>query len=138
MSLLRYLSRNRKAKADQSSLGKDGTPTRTSSTYTSNVTTAPSHSLSGRDVVGQPDETDQSSLGKGGTPTTGSTYTSNVTTAPSHSLSGRDFLGQPDEIESSLTDTFGIADSEKSKVATSDYSKCLSGFTLVSYLYEFC
>ena len=58
MSLLRYLSRIRKAKADQSSLGKDGTPT-TSSTYTSNVTIASSHSLSGRDSVGQPDETDE-------------------------------------------------------------------------------
>ena len=87
MSLLRYLSRNRKAKADQSSLGKDGTHT------------------------------------------TSSTYTSNVTTARSHSLSGRDFVGQPDETESSLTDAIGIADSETSKVAASDYSKCLYGFT---------
>ena len=46
---------------------------------------------------------------------------SNVTAAPSHSLSGRDSVGQPDKNESSLTDTISIA--EKSKVATTNYSK---------------
>ena len=88
----RYLSTNRKAVADQNSLGKDGTPT--------------------------------------------STYTSNVTTAPSHSLSGRDSVGQAGETESSLTDT--IATAEKSKVATPDYSKRLSGLSTDSHLCEFC
>ena len=58
-----------------------------------------------------------------------------MTTVPSHSLSGRDFVG-PDETESSLTVAIGIGG--KSKVATSDYSECLSGFTPVSYLFEFC
>ena len=47
-------------------------------------------------------------------------YTSNVTTAP-YNLSGSDSLRQ----ESSLTNTIGIA--KKSKVASANYSKGLSG-----------
>ena len=50
MSLPRFPPTNRKAEAvDRTS---------TTSTYSPNVTTAPSHSLSGRDSVGQPDKTE--------------------------------------------------------------------------------
>ena len=61
-------------------------------------------------------ETDRSSLGNDRTPT----Y-SNVTRAPSHTLAGRDSETPPDRTESSLTDTIGVT--EKSKVATTNYSK---------------
>ena len=58
MFLRRYLSTNRKAEADQSSLGKDGTST----AYKSNVTTAP-YNLSGRDSVRQPGSSITDTLG---------------------------------------------------------------------------
>ena len=48
MSLRRYLSKNPKVEADQSSLGNDRTPS-----YTSNATTAP-YTLSDRDSMRQP------------------------------------------------------------------------------------
>ena len=54
MSLRRFFQRNRKAKADRSSLtGNDRTPA-----YTSNVTTALAHTLPVRDSVRLPDEPD--------------------------------------------------------------------------------
>ena len=99
MSLRRFFTKNRK---DQTSLENDRTA--------SNVTTTPTHNLSGRDSESSPEFPNPS------------TYTSNVTTAPSHTLAGRDStMTQPG---SSLTDTLGIA--EKSEVATTNYSKRLS------------
>ena len=65
-------------------------------------------------------------------PTLPPTYKSNVTTA-TYNLSGRDFVRQAG---SSLTDTLGVA--EKSKVATTNYSKYLSAFLPNSQLCEFC
>ena len=113
MLLRRFLTKNRKADADQTSMGDDRT--------TSNVTTIPTHNLSGRDSE----------------PLLPSTYyTSNVTTAPSHTLAGRDYVRQPDESESSLADTSGVA--EKSNVGT-NYSKRPSVSPLGnSHLCEFC
>ena len=54
MSLRRYIPTNRNDEADlsRSSLEFDGNPT-----YTSNVTTPPTHNLPGRDSVREPDET---------------------------------------------------------------------------------
>jgi hypothetical protein len=60
MSWLRFLTKNRKAEADHRSSLEIDRPPSTVVTYTSNVTTAPSDSLSGRDSVGQPDETESS------------------------------------------------------------------------------
>jgi hypothetical protein len=55
MSLQRFLPTDHKAEANRSSLENDRT-----STCTSNVTTAPAHTLSGRDSVRQPNETESS------------------------------------------------------------------------------
>ena len=107
MLLRRFLTKNRKADADQTSMGNDRT-----SPYTSNVTTIPTHNLSGRDSETPPEPLRL-------IPST--YYTSNVTTAPSHTLAGRDYVRQPDESESTLADTSGVA--EKSNVATANYSK---------------
>ena len=57
MSLRRFLLTNRKGEADRSSLENIGAPI---STYTSNVASAPSHTLSGSDTVGQRGETESS------------------------------------------------------------------------------
>ena len=59
MSLQRYLSTNREAEADQSSLENDRTP---ASTHASNVTTAP-YNLSGRDSVKQPESSLTNTIG---------------------------------------------------------------------------
>ena len=100
MSLRQFSTKNSK---DQTSLEKDR-----KALYT--VTTTPTHNLSGRDFETPPELLNPS------------TYTSNVTTVASHTLAGRDStMRQPG---SSLTDTFGVA--EKSKVATTNYSKRLS------------
>ena len=95
MSLRRFLAKFRNAKGDQSSIENDGTPP------TPNVTTAPSHSIPGRDsqAVRQPEY-------------------SLTDTAPSQTLSGRGSAWQP---ESSFTDTIGTA--ENFKVATLNHSK---------------
>ena len=60
MSLRRFLPTDRNAEADRSSLPveNDRPPS-----YTSNVTTAPTHNLTGRDSVRQPNETESSTLG---------------------------------------------------------------------------
>ena len=78
-------------------------------------------------------EVDRSSLGEDRSPT----YASNITTAPSYTLPGRDYVRQSDETESSLSDTIGVA--EKSKVATTNYSKRLpvSGSSPNSHSCEF-
>ena len=96
----RFFSTNRKAEADRSVLEND-------SNYTSNVTTspdttAPSHTLPGRDSLREPEYTIDS------------TYTSNVTTAPSHTLPGRDSVWQREY-------TIGVPGS--SQVVTPNYSK---------------
>ena len=58
MSLRRSPPTNRKAEAAQSSLENDDRLRPT--TYTSNVETAPSHTLAGRDSVTHPDESESS------------------------------------------------------------------------------
>ena len=62
MSLRRFLTKNRKAEVNRSSLENDRPPT---STYTSNVTTTPSHTLPGRDSVRQPEYSLTDTLGHG-------------------------------------------------------------------------
>ena len=56
MSMRRFFSINRNSKADRSSLENERPPP----PYTSNVTSVPTHNLSGRDSVRQPDETESS------------------------------------------------------------------------------
>ena len=94
MLLRRFLSKNRNAEADQTSMGDDRT--------TSSVTTTPTHNLSGRDSEMPPEPLSPS-------------------TSTSHTLAGYDFETPPDRTESSLTDSIGVA--EKFKVATANYSK---------------
>ena len=79
MSLRRFFQRKRKADAHQSSLENDGLGAL--SYTTSNVTTAPAHTLPGRDSVKLPsDEND--GVGE-------LAYTSNVTTALAHTVTVR-------------------------------------------------
>ena len=92
MSLRRFLTKIRNAEADQSSMENDRPHS-----YTSSVTTAPSHTLPGR--VSQPENS----------------FTD--TTAPSHILPGRASVWH------SLTNTLGV---EESQIATTDYSKRMS------------
>ena len=94
MSLRRFLTKIRNAEADQSSMENDRPHS-----YTSSVTTAPSHTLPGRDSESQP----ENSL--------------TDTTAPSHILPGRASVWH------SLTNTLGV---EESQIATTDYSKRMS------------
>ena len=98
MSLRRFLAKILNAEGDQR-IENDRTPP---SPSTSNVTTAHSHSIPGRDsqAVRQPE------------------YSPTDTMAPSQTLSGRGSVWQP---ESPFTDTIGTA--ENIKVATPDYSK---------------
>ena len=58
MSLRRFLSTNRNAEADQSLLGSDEPPS-----YTSNITTAPPHTLPGRDSVRPSESSHSGTLG---------------------------------------------------------------------------
>ena len=116
MSLRGFFQRKRKADAHQSSLENDGLGALAYTT--SNVTTAPAHTLPGRDSMRLPnDEND----GVGAL-----AYTSNVTTALAHTLPGRDSVRLPDEADFSLTDTLGVAGTSQLEVTT-DYSTRPSG-----------